>query len=97
MSWLIAGGTSVTLRLHILPGAKKSEVAGLHGEALKIRLAAPPLDGRANACLIAFVADRLGITRTRVRIVSGESSRAKRIRISGVDAAFVRGRLAVTE
>lgn len=97
MSWLIAGGTSVTLRLHIQAGAKKSEVAGLHGEALKIRLAAPPLDGRANACLIAFVADRLGITRTRVNIVSGESSRAKRIRISGVDAAFVRSTFAVTE
>ncbi len=97
MSWLIAGDASVTLRLHIQPGAKKSEVAGLHGEALKIRLAAPPVDGRANACLIAFVADRLEIAKTKISIVSGETSRAKRIRISGVDAAFVRRRFAAAE
>jgi uncharacterized protein (TIGR00251 family) len=97
MSWLIAGGAAVTLRLHIQPGAKKSEIAGLHGEALKIRLAAPPVDGRANACLIAFVADRLGIATSQISMVSGSASRAKRICISGVDPALIRRRFAVTE
>lgn len=97
MIWLIAGDASVTLRLHIQPGAKKSELAGLHGEALKIRLAAPPVDGRANACLIAFVADRLGIAKSQISMVSGEASRAKRIRISGVDPASVRRRLAIPD
>jgi uncharacterized protein (TIGR00251 family) len=83
----------VTLRLHIQPGAKRTEVVGLHGEALKIRLAAPPVDGKANACLIGFLADQLGIAKSSVSLVSGESSRAKRVRIDGVDPSVVRGRL----
>jgi uncharacterized protein (TIGR00251 family) len=80
MTWLVADGDGVTLRLHIQPGAKKTEVAGLHGEALKIRLAAPPVDGKANACLIAFLADRLAVARSAVSLLSGDTSRAKRAR-----------------
>jgi uncharacterized protein (TIGR00251 family) len=90
MSWLVADPAGVTLRLHIQPGAKRTEVVGLHGEALKIRLAAPPVDGKANACLIGFLADQLGIAKSSVSLVSGESSRAKRVRIDGVDPATVR-------
>ncbi len=90
MTWLIADDQGVTLRLHIQPGAKKTEVVGLHGGALKIRLAAPPVDGKANACLIAFLADRLGLARSAISLVSGEASRAKRVRIGGVDPALVR-------
>lgn len=90
MTWLIADDSGVTLRLHIQPGAKKTEVVGLHGEALKIRLAAPPVDGKANACLIAFLADRLGLAKSAICLVSGDTSRAKRVRISGVDPASVR-------
>ncbi len=93
MTWLVADGNGVTLRLHIQPGAKKTEVVGLHGEALKIRLAAPPVDGKANACLIGFLADRLGVAKSSVRLVSGESSRAKRVRIDGVDQSVARDRL----
>lgn len=89
MTWLVADGDGVTLRLHIQPGAKKTEVAGLHGEALKIRLAAPPVDGKANACLIAFLAGQLGVARATISLVSGETSRAKRVRIAGVDPASV--------
>jgi uncharacterized protein (TIGR00251 family) len=88
VNWLVADGHGVTLRLHIQPGAKKTEVAGLHGEALKIRLAAPPVDGKANACLIAFLADQFGVARSSVSLLSGETSRAKRVHVSGVtDAA----------
>ena len=63
MSWLLADGDGVVLRLHIQPGAKKTEIAGLHGEALKIRLAAPPVDGKANACLVEFLARQLGVAK----------------------------------
>ena len=90
MTWLVADGKGVTLRLHIQPGAKKTEVVGLHGEALKIRLAASPVDGKANACLIAFLADRLGVARATISLVSGETSRAKRVRITGVEPSSVR-------
>ena len=93
MNWLVADGDGVTLRLHIQPGAKKTEVVGLHGEALKIRLAAPPVDGKANAGLIAFLADQLGVPKSAVSLLSGESSRAKRVHVSGVAAAAAEARL----
>jgi uncharacterized protein (TIGR00251 family) len=75
--WLRVGGGKITLTLHIQPGAKKSEIAGLYGDALKIRLAAPPVDGKANAALIRFVADRLGLANASVRLKSGQTSRRK--------------------
>jgi uncharacterized protein (TIGR00251 family) len=81
------------LTLHIQPGAKKTEIAGQHGDALKIRLAAPPVDGKANDCLIAFLAKRLGIARTGVALEAGVSSRSKRVRIVGVTSATVVERL----
>ena len=97
MSWLVDAGDGVTLRLHIQPGAKKTEVVGLHGEALKIRLAAPPVDGKANACLLAFLADRLGVAKAAISLVSGDTSRAKRVRISGVDPASVTASLGLRD
>jgi uncharacterized protein (TIGR00251 family) len=90
MTWLVADDNGVTLRLHIQPGAKKTEVVGLHGEALKIRLAAPPVDGKANTCLMAFLADQLGVAKAAISLVSGDTSRAKRVRISSVDPALVK-------
>jgi uncharacterized protein (TIGR00251 family) len=93
MSWLVADDHGVTLRLHIQPGAKKTEVVGMHGEALKIRLAAPPVDGKANACLIAFLAETLGVARSAVSLLSGDTSRAKRVHVSGVTAAVAKARL----
>ena len=61
----------------------------MHDGVLKIRLAAPPVDGAANAALIEFVAERLGLAKSRVRLVSGTSSRRKVLEIEGVDAATV--------
>ena len=88
MSWLnLAADGSVVLSLHIQPGAKQTAVAGLHGDALKIRLAAPPVDGKANAALIAFLAKALGVSKSSVVLVSGDTSRAKRVRVSGVAPA----------
>lgn len=79
----------VTLTLHIQPGAKKTEVAGLHGEALKIRLAAPPVDGKANEALLRFVADRLDLPRSAVLLKSGQTSRHKVLEIHGSTEARI--------
>jgi len=89
-SWLHGSGADVVLTLHIQPGAKQTEVVGRHGDALKIRLSAPPVDGKANDCLIGFIAKTLGIAKSRVALVSGAGSRAKRLRVEGVDAESVR-------
>ena len=92
MSWLRSDDDGVILNLHIQPGAKKTEVVGQHGEALKIRLAAPPVDGKANAALLAFVAQQLGVSKSAVALVSGQTSRAKRVRADGIDEAYARQR-----
>ena len=80
--WLRESAGRTTLTLHIQPGAKKTEVAGQHGDALKIRLAAPPVDGKANAALINFVADRLGLAKSAVSLKSGQTSRRKVLEIT---------------
>ena len=74
---------ALELFVHAQPGAKRTGVAGLHGNALKVRLAAPALEDRANEALIDFVAEALGASRRDVVLVSGERSREKRLRISG--------------
>jgi hypothetical protein len=75
-----AGGALI-LALHVQPGAKRTEVAGTHGDALKIRLAAPPVDGKANAELLRFLAAAFGVPRHAVTLLRGESSRQKTVRI----------------
>ena len=92
-AWLRASGDGVVLSLHVQPGAKRTEVMGLHGEALKIRLAAPPVEGKANECLVDFVADKLGVPKRQVTLVSGLSSRSKRVAVAGMNAAEVEGKM----
>jgi uncharacterized protein (TIGR00251 family) len=65
----------------VVPGAKTTVIAGLHDGALRVRLAAPPTDGRANDALIAWFAERLGMARRDVRILRGTSSRRKQVRV----------------
>jgi len=77
-----ADGTLV-VRVHAQPGAKRTEVAGLHGEALKVRVAAPALEDRANEALVAFLAGRFAVPRRDVRLLSGAKSREKRFEIRG--------------
>jgi len=72
---------SITLEIHVQPGAKKSEIAGVHGDALKIRVAAPPVEGKANAALIAFLAEVFGVAKRNVTIVRGETGRRKTLRV----------------
>ena len=82
-AWARRGADGWTLAVHVQPGAKRSAVAGLHGERLKIRIAAPALDGRANDALVAFVAASLGVAKRSVRVASGERSRDKVVAIAG--------------
>lgn len=69
------------LRCHLQPKASRDEISGLHGDSVKIRIAAPPIDGRANAALIRFLAKTFGVAKRDVTILSGESGRGKRVRI----------------
>jgi uncharacterized protein len=85
---------SARLVVHVQPRAKKSEIAGRHGDALKVRLQAPPVDGAANAELVRFLAESLGITRRAVTIVGGLTSRRKTVEIEGLGAEDLAARLA---
>ena len=78
-SWISLHNGRLLLTLHIQPGASRTALAGLHGEALKIRLAAPPVDGKANAELIALIADHFGCRKQDVAIKTGASARIKRV------------------
>ncbi len=81
----------ITLTLHIQPGAKKTEFAGRHGDALKIRLAAPPVDGKANEALIKFIADTLKLPKSAVNLKSGQTSRRKVVEVQGATSEAVAG------
>ncbi|HZT02199.1 MAG TPA: DUF167 domain-containing protein [Steroidobacteraceae bacterium] len=72
--------------MYIQPRAKRTEVAGRHGSDLKIRIAAPPVDHAANEALLAFVAQRLGVSQRNVRLIAGVTSRRKVLEIEGVTA-----------
>jgi uncharacterized protein (TIGR00251 family) len=89
-AWLIPQPPrAVTLLVHVQPGAKKSEVVGVHGERLKIRIAAPPVDGKANAALVAFLATLLDVSKSQIELVAGTSGRQKSFLISGTSAEHV--------
>ena len=73
----------VTLLVHAQPGAKRTEISGVHGDALKIRVAAPANEGRANEAIAQYLAGRFGVARRAVRLMKGEKSRAKRFEVRG--------------
>ena len=72
---------SITLEIQAQPGAKQTGVAGIHGDALKIRLAAPAVDGKANAELTRFLAEAFGVPQLNVALIRGEAGRRKTVRI----------------
>ena len=75
---------AVRFEVRVQPRASRTELAGLHGGALKVRVAAPPVDAAANRALIGFLAECLGVARRSVRIVAGETSRTKVLEADGV-------------
>lgn len=74
------------LSVHVQPGAKRTQLAGLHGENLKVRIAAPPVEGRANAALEDLIAGALGVPRRCVRVVKGATSRRKTVHVAAPGA-----------
>ena len=75
-------GADLLLDCHLQPGAKTLGFAGRQGDRLKIRISAPPVDGKANALLIAFLAEQFGVRKSQVSLLSGELSRQKRLLIA---------------
>jgi len=76
-AWCSVIAHGVRIAVHIMPNAKKSEVIGLHDDALKIRLQAQPIEGKANDALIRYLADRLGVPKTSVTITHGHTNKRK--------------------
>jgi len=81
--WFRRNSDVITLTLHVQPGAKRSEISGLHGDALKLKLAAPPIEGRANEALLRFIADLFGVPLRQVELKQGAQSRHKVVAITG--------------
>ena len=79
--WRREDGDALVLALHVQPGSKRTEVAGTFGDALKVRLAAPPVDGRANAELVRWIADAFGVPKRNVTLLLGTASRNKTVRV----------------
>jgi uncharacterized protein len=79
-----------TFRVHTIPNAKIDKIVGEHGEAIKIKLRAPAVDGKANAALLGFLAERLGVPQRAIVLERGERSRDKVIRIDGLSEADIR-------
>jgi uncharacterized protein (TIGR00251 family) len=75
-------GADLILRVQVQPRASREEFAGLHGDALKIRLTAPPVDGKANTALIAFLANAFGVAKREVTLLQGETGRSKLVRVA---------------
>ena len=82
-AWARDGAGGAVLEVLVQPRASRSRVVGEHDGRVKIQLAAPPVDGEANAALVAFLADLLGVKRADVALLAGEAGRRKRVRIAG--------------
>ena len=78
---------STRLKVHVQPRASSNAIVGMHGDSVRIRLTAPPVENAANEALVALVASSLGIPRRQVRVVAGAASRRKVIEIDGLSAA----------
>ena len=81
------GDGTLQLTVHVQPGAKTTSCAGIHGDALKIRLAAPPVDGKANQALIDWLAKTLGCPQSAIELIRGQTSRRKTLSIDASERA----------
>lgn len=93
--WVTEDKNGCIFQVRVMPRSRRNAIVGLHGDALKIRLTAPPVDGKANQALLKFLAKRLGVSPSAVEIVAGHTSRQKRVRVAGVSADAVQALLEV--
>ncbi len=93
VAWANDAPGGAVLEILVQPRASRTRAVGEHDGRLKIQLAAPPVEGEANAALVQFLADALGVRRSEVAIVAGEAGRRKRVRVAGVSAAQAAARL----
>jgi len=94
---VVASGTGVRLTVHVRPGAAATAITKPHGDAIGVRLAARPVDGKANRELVEFLSRQLGVPRRAVTLVAGETSRRKIVQVAGIDAATARKRLTTND
>jgi len=89
VSWVSDSPDGAILTLRIIPRAAKNAIQGEYGDALKIRLCAPPVEGAANTALIQFLSKTLSIPRSRIRLLSGATARNKRVLLAGYSSASI--------
>lgn len=88
-------GTGITIDIRVIPRARRTELGGVRDDRLVVRLAAPPVDGAANQALIEFLSDLLEQPRRSIRLLSGETSRSKRVEVVGLEQDAARQRLGI--
>jgi uncharacterized protein len=93
VGWLRQAPQGVLIDVYAQPGGRRTEILGVHDGALKIRVNAPPVDGKANAMLIEFIAVQCQVPKRSLTLVSGDSSRRKVIQIMGGDMAEIQKQL----
>ena len=87
--------TGVIFRIRVVPRASRCEAVGIQDDALKLRITAPPVEGKANEACIALLAELLGVKKTQVAIISGHASRTKTVAVEGVKAKEIAALIAV--
>lgn len=93
MDYITETNEGIILAVHAIPRAARNEIQGEHGNALKIRLKAPPAEGKANEALIEFLAGLMGVPRRQITLLSGRTSRRKRVAIGGISGDQARSKL----
>ena len=91
--WTASDDGAIELNVHAQPGAGRTHIAGRHGTALKVRIAAPPEHGRANEALVKALAEAFGVAGRDVELISGDTSRVKRFRMRGIETEHFEDRL----
>lgn len=82
--WINSKVGSIEIRIYVQPRSSKNEIAGVHDNAIKIKITSPPLDGAANLLLIKFLSKKLGVSKSRISLISGGKSRNKVVNIEGL-------------